>query len=64
MRLVGEEGMEAVLCTDSETYAVVRVETSNDVLLVPPAAEGDVHAFEVTARCKYYYEVRYLAVSR
>lgn len=60
--MVGEEGTDAVLCTENETYSVVRVETSNDVFLVPPAtpaeaADGERDTFEVTARCNYYYEV-------
>lgn len=61
-KLVGDAGTDAVLCTENETYSVVRVETSNDVFLVPPAtpaetADAESDTFEVTARCNYYYEV-------
>lgn len=54
LRLIGDETNHAVLCTDSKTYAIKKVETSNSVFLVAPS---DNKRFNIESLHQDYYEV-------
>lgn len=54
LRLIGNDTNHAVLCTDTKTYAIKKVETSNSVFLVAPS---DSKKFTVETLHQDYYEV-------
>lgn len=45
---------DAVLCTDSSTYSIKRVETSNDIYCVAPSCTS---TFDVLFKCKDFFEL-------
>lgn len=55
LRLVGDEKGEAVLCSSKHTYAIKKVETSNDCFVLP-SSEGTSSLIESVHHC--YYEVK------
>ena len=54
LRFIGDDTNHAVFCTDSKTYAIKKVETSNSVFLVAPSE--DQH-FTIKSLHQDYYEV-------
>ena len=54
--LKGGEDTDVVLCTMNKTYSVKMAETSNQMLLVPPANGGE--EFLMEASIKNYYELK------
>ena len=52
--LIGTDSEDVVVCSDTVTYSIKKVEMSSDVYLLPPA--NDNH-FEVTGSANSYYEV-------
>ena len=56
-RLVGDISGDVVLCTDTTTYSLKKVETSNSMCIVPPRRSPD-EAHSITSIKKEYYEVR------
>jgi hypothetical protein len=54
LRLIGDDTNHAVLCTESKTYAIKKVETSNSVFLVAPS---DDKKFTIESLHQTYYEV-------
>lgn len=56
-RLVGDTSGDVVLCTDTTTYGLKKVETSNSMCIVPPRRSSD-EPHRVTSIKKEYYEVR------
>jgi hypothetical protein len=59
LRLIGSDTNHAVLCTDSKTYAIKKVETSNSVFLVSPSEDK---RFKIESLHHDYYEVILLAL--
>ena len=55
IRIIGERKREAVLCTQSKTYSIKKVETSNTILLIPPSTDNN---FSVSGICSDYYELK------
>lgn len=59
LRLVGDPNHgDVVLCTESRTFEVKRVETTNAVCLVPPAPKDRSAAFYVETIKNDFFEVQ------
>ena len=54
LRIIGDDTNHAVLCTDSNTFTIKKVETSNSVFLVAPS---DDKRFSIESLHHDYYEV-------
>lgn len=56
LTLIGEGGEDAVLCSSKTTYAIKKVEMSNEIYLVSafPSEKSD---FTIEAAASHYYEV-------
>jgi len=59
VKIVGDTSKtDAVLCSSECTYSIRKVETSNQIYLVPPSATG---AFQLEAGINEYYEIKPIA---
>jgi hypothetical protein len=59
--LGSEDALNAVLCTDDQTFSIKKVETSNTVCLVPPVVDSEhilSDIYSVVATCPCFYELK------
>ena len=57
LNIIGESGNEAAICTSDKTYAIKKVETSNNVFLIPSSENGEY--FSIVSKSNNYYEVEW-----
>ena len=55
LQLIGELNKDAVLCTSNKTYAMKKVETSNQMYLLE---SSETSVFPLTSRTSDYYEIK------
>ena len=59
LKIVGDTSKtDAVLCSDDRTYSIRKVETSNQIYLVPPSSSSD---FPLECGINEYYEIKPIA---
>jgi len=57
LTLIGEGDEDAVLCSSKTTYAIKKVEMSNEIYLVSTSEPMDNSDYKIAAAASHFYEV-------
>ena len=55
LSIIGDNHLDAVICSNKNTYSIKKVETSNSIFLIPPSDNG---LFTIEGKCSDYYELK------